>query len=312
LFERANIAGGMINITQDIRNGKKIKQIFQLHKPEIVFHLAAQPLVRYSYRDPVETYETNVMGTLHVLEGIRSIGTVRSAVMITTDKCYENKEWEWGYRENEPMGGEDPYSSSKGAAELLIASYRSSYFPTSKYQQHKTAIASVRAGNVIGGGDWAENRLIPDIIRAFQKGKQVHIRNPNSIRPWQHVLEPIYGYMTLAEKLIKDGKDYSQAWNFGPQEEDAKSVKWIVEKMTALWGYSENWVLDDGVHPNEANYLKLDCSKAHSRLSWWPKWDLEKSLQQVIEWHRAEQVTEDLQEKCLEQINEYMIYQGLE
>jgi len=306
LYEQANVARGMISLRQDIRNGKEIKEIFQQHKPEIVFHLAAQPLVRYSYREPVETYETNVMGTLHILEGIRSVDTVRAAVMVTTDKCYENKEWEWGYRENEPMGGHDPYSSSKGAAELLISSFRNSYYPTSQYNKHKTAIASVRAGNVIGGGDWAEDRLIPDIIRAFQEGERVEIRNPNAIRPWQHVLEPLSGYIQLAKLLVTNGSEYSEAWNFGPKDDDARPVQWIVEYLAEQWRNNASWAIDEGKHPHEANYLKLDCSKAYARLNWHPKWDLSRALLEVVRWHQEEDVEGKFEKICMTQIEEYM------
>ena len=307
LFEQANVSKGMISLRQDIRNGEAIKQLFQQHKPEIVFHLAAQPLVRLSYREPVETYETNVMGTLHVLEGIRSVDSVRSAVMITTDKCYQNKEWVWGYRETDTLGGHDPYSSSKGAAELLISSYRNSYFPQDKYSEHKTAIASARAGNVIGGGDWAEDRLIPDIIKAFKNNEKVIIRNPKSTRPWQHVLEPLSGYLKLAEQLEKNGDKYAQAWNFGPIEEDARSVQWIVEKLTKLWGDNADWINDESGHlPHEANYLKLDCSKAHMKLNWYPRWDLSQTLLKIVEWHQLECKKNKCRELCLTQINEYM------
>jgi len=307
LYEQANVAKGMISLRQDIRDGEAIKKLFQQHKPEIVFHLAAQPLVRYSYREPVETYETNVMGTLHILEGIRSIDSVRSAVMITTDKCYQNKEWVWGYRETDALGGHDPYSSSKGAAELLISSYRDSYFSQDKYSKHKTAIASVRAGNVIGGGDWADDRLIPDIIRAFENNEKVVIRNPKSTRPWQHVLEPLSGYLKLAEQLEKNGGKYAQAWNFGPIEEDARSVQWIVEKMTKLWGDNADWIDDESGHlPHEANYLKLDCSKAHMKLNWYPKWDLCQTLSKIVEWHKLDCSGNKCRDLCLEQINEYM------
>jgi CDP-glucose 4,6-dehydratase len=306
IYEQANVAEGMLSLREDIRNGEAIKQLFQRHKPEIVFHLAAQPLVRYSYHNPVETYQTNVMGTLHILEGIRSIDTVRSAVMITTDKCYQNKEWVWGYRETDSLGGHDPYSSSKGAAELLISSYRDSYFPMEEYEEHKTAIASVRAGNVIGGGDWAEDRLIPDIICAFQKGKQVEIRNPHSIRPWQHVLEPLSGYIQLAESLVCTGIENVGAWNFGPREEDERTVQWIVSKMAKYWGNEQSWVLDEVKHPFEANYLKLDCSKAHMKLGWYPKWNLSKALSNVVKWHQVENKNGDCKKICIEQIIEYM------
>ena len=307
LYEQANVAKGMISLRQDIRDGEAIKKLFQQHKPEIVFHLAAQPLVRYSYREPVETYETNVMGTLHILEGIRSIDSVRSAVMITTDKCYQNKEWVWGYRETDALGGHDPYSSSKGAAELLISSYRDSYFSQDKYSKHKTAIASVRAGNVIGGGDWADDRLIPDIIRAFENNEKVVIRNPKSTRPWQHVLEPLSGYLKLAEQLEENGGEYAQAWNFGPIEEDARSVQWIVEKMTKLWGDNADWIDDESGHlPHEANYLKLDCSKAHMKLNWYPRWNLSQALLSIVEWHKLKDTDDKYRELCLTQINEYM------
>ncbi len=307
LYEQAEVANGMISLREDIRNLDKMKSIFMEYQPEIVFHLAAQPLVRYSYREPVETYATNVMGTLHILEAMRTSGSVRAAVMITADKCYENREWEWGYRENEPMGGHDPYSSSKGCAELLIASYQNSYFPSQEYAQHQTAIASVRAGNVIGGGDWAEDRLIPDIIRAFEKGEAVQIRNPNAIRPWQHVLEPLAGYVELAERLFEEGTDWAQGWNFGPQEEDAKPVGWIVKEMTKQWGEDATWNIDKGDHPHEANYLKLDCSKAHNRLQWWPKWDLRTALKMIVEWHKVHIDGSNMKQICIQQITEYQV-----
>ncbi len=305
LYEQAQVADGMASLREDIRNLDKMKSIFTEHQPEIVFHLAAQPLVRYSYREPVETYATNVMGTLHILEAIRACKSVRAAVMITTDKCYNNREWEWGYRENEPMGGHDLYSSSKGCAELLIASYRDSYFPAREYSYHQTAIASVRAGNVIGGGDWAEDRLIPDIIRAFQNSETVQIRNPNAIRPWQHVLEPLAGYIELTESLFSDGEEWAEAWNFGPREEDAKPVKWIVEAMAKQWGEGATWNIDDSNHPHEATYLKLDCSKVHSRLGWWPRWGLEIALDKIVKWHKKDVAGEDMRQTCLTQIHEY-------
>lgn len=305
LYEQAEVANGMISLREDIRNLDKVKSIFLEHQPEIVFHLAAQPLVRYSYREPVETYETNVMGTLHILEAMRASGSVRAAVMITTDKCYENREWEWGYRENEPMGGHDPYSSSKGCAELLIASYRDSYFPAQEYNQHQIAIASVRAGNVIGGGDWAEDRLIPDMVRAFEKSETVRIRNPNAIRPWQHVLEPLSGYIDLAEKLYEEGTRWAEGWNFGPRVEDAKSVGWIVKEMAKQWGGDAAWDIDNGNHPHEANYLKLDCSKVHNRLQWWPKWDLRTALKMIVKWHKTQADESNMRKTCMQQISQY-------
>jgi CDP-glucose 4,6-dehydratase len=300
LYQQAEVAKDMNSLRQDIRNGEGLKQLFQKHQPEIVFHLAAQPLVRYSYKNPVETYETNVMGTLHILEAIRTIDSVQATVLITTDKCYQNREWYWGYREIDPMGGHDPYSSSKGAVELLIASYRDSFLPN---------IASVRAGNVIGGGDWAQDRLIPDIIRAFQNNETVKIRNPRAIRPWQHVLDPLAGYMQLAEKMTIKLKHYAQAWNFGPKDEDAKPVEWIVKQMAEQLNQENrqaNWKIDSSDHPHEANYLKLDCSKAHTELNWYPKWGLQTTIRKIIEWHISETEKKNLREVTISQIKEYM------
>ncbi|MGH1406889.1 MAG: CDP-glucose 4,6-dehydratase [Rhodomicrobiaceae bacterium] len=304
LYEQACVAKGMISLRADIRDLEPIKEIFSHYQPEILIHLAAQPLVRYSYREPVETYTTNVMGTLHVLESMRNINSIRSAVMITSDKCYNNQEWIWGYRENESMGGHDPYSSSKGAAELLISSYRNSYY-NKVDQSNFTAIATARAGNVIGGGDWAEDRLIPDIIRAFKKNELVKIRNPHSIRPWQHVLEPLEGYLELAKQLYKKGAPYAEPWNFGPLEKDAQPVQNIVKIMADLWGDGASWELDQKDHPHEANYLKLDCTKANSQLGWRPKWDLEFALTKIIDWHKAEQQKFDLHELSINQIEAY-------
>jgi len=299
LYGQANVAKGMISLRQDIRNGEAIKQLFQQYKPEIVLHLAAQPLVRYSYREPVETYETNVMGTLHILEGIRSIDSVRSAVMITTDKCYQNKEWVWGYRETDALGGHDPYSSSKGCAELVISAYRHSFL-----QEQGIGLASVRAGNVIGGGDWADDRLIPDILRSFEKNKPVVIRNPKATRPWQHVLEPLSGYLVLAQKLYNDQDQYAEGWNFGPNEQDVKSVDWILDKMISKWPNS-SWVLDSNHNPYEADFLKLDISKAKYKLGWKPTWELDHTLDKIVNWHRSWLNKEDMQTICLTEIEEY-------
>ena len=306
LFDQANVAENMLSLKADIRELDPLKKIFQDQKPEIVFHLAAQSLVRYSYLEPVETYQTNVIGSLNILEAIKYVNSVRSVVMVTTDKCYDNQEWVWGYRENEPMGGHDPYSSSKGCAELLIASFRDSFFPNHDFVKHKTGIASVRAGNVIGGGDWAEDRLIPDIFRAIKNRTTVRVRNPNAIRPWQHVLEPLSGYLMLAEKLYKNGDKYAEAWNFGPKEEDTKTVEWIINKISKQLGEETRWAYDDGDHPHEANYLKLDCSKAHNILLWKPKWSLDHALIKIIEWYRDELTGKNVKEKTLSQINEYM------
>lgn len=305
LFEVARVADGMTSIEGDIRDLTQLVAAMAEHQPEIVIHMAAQPLVRYSYRDPVETYSTNVMGTVNVLEAVRQAGSVRVVVNITSDKCYDNREWVWGYRENEPMGGYDPYSSSKGCAELVASAYRNSFFTPNEFDRHGVAMASVRAGNVIGGGDWAEDRLIPDIMRAITRGEPVHIRNPHAIRPWQHVLEPLAGYLLLAQKLWEEGVAYGEGWNFGPNSEDAKPVSWIVEKLTKTWGEGASWVLDGGDHPHEAHYLKLDCSKAKARLEWQPRWRLDYTLSAIVDWHQAHGTGKDMREVTLRQIATY-------
>ena len=305
LFEAAEVAKGMTSIIGDIRDLEHLRRVFAEHQPEIVIHMAAQPLVRYSYIEPVETYSTNVMGTVNLLEAVRSTKSVKAVVNVTTDKCYENREWAWGYRENEAMGGYDPYSSSKGCAELVTAAYRNSYFHPEKYKEHGVAIASGRAGNVIGGGDWADDRLIPDIMRAISAGKPVNIRNPHAIRPWQHVLEPLSGYLVLAQKLYEEGAAYAEGWNFGPNDEDAKPVQWIVEKLTQVWGEGANWVVDGGEHPHEAHYLKLDCSKAKSRLDWHPKWHLDEALEAIVEWQQAYLKSKSMHGFTLSQIQKY-------
>ncbi len=307
LFDVAKVGLGMTSIIGDIRDLEHLRAVFAEHQPEIVIHMAAQPLVRYSYIEPVETYSTNVMGTVNLLEAVRSTPSVKAVVNVTTDKCYENREWAWGYRENEPMGGYDPYSSSKGCAELVTAAYRNSYFhPSTFNNKHSTAIASARAGNVIGGGDWAEDRLIPDIMRAISEGRPVHIRNPHAIRPWQHVLEPLSGYLLLAQKLYEEGAAYAEGWNFGPNDEDAKPVQWIVERLTASWGEGANWVLDAGDHPHEAHYLKLDCSKAKGRLDWHPRWHLDGALKKIVDWQKCYQQGADMKTVTLEQIDSYL------
>lgn len=305
LFEIAEVGNGMTNIIGDIRDLEFMRGVFSEHSPEIVFHMAAQPLVRYSYVDPIETYSTNVMGTVNLLEVVRSTDSVKAVVNVTSDKCYENREWAWGYREDEAMGGYDPYSSSKGCAELIAAAYRSSYYHPEKYKEHGVALASVRAGNVIGGGDWANNRLIPDIMRAITQGKPVNIRNPHAIRPWQYVLEPLAGYLLLAQKLYEEGAPYGEGWNFGPNDEDVKPVQWIVERLTKSWGDGAGWLLDGCDHPHEAHYLKLDCSKAKARLDWHPRWHLEDALVAIIDWHRAYQDGKDMRELTLRQISSY-------
>ena len=301
----AEVGSGMTSIIGDIRDLDKLQAVFAKHQPEIVIHMAAQPLVRYSYQNPVETYSTNVMGTVNLLEAVRNTTGVKAVVNITTDKCYENREWAWGYRENEPMGGYDPYSNSKGCAELVSAAYRSSFFNADSYAQHGVALATVRAGNVIGGGDWAQDRLIPDILAAFEQGKLVDIRNPHAIRPWQHVMEPLRGYLTLAEHLYEQGSPFAKGWNFGPNDEDAKPVGWIVEQMAALWGNEAQWQIDTGEHPHEAHYLKLDISKARSRLDWHPALRLNDALKLIIDWSKQRQTGANLRQLTLAQINSY-------
>jgi len=305
LFEVAEVGQGMTSTIGDMRDLVKLQAVFDEHKPEVVIHMAAQPLVRYSYQNPVETYSTNVMGTVHVLEAVRNTPGVKAVVNITTDKCYENREWVWGYRENEPMGGYDPYSNSKGCAELVSSAYRSSFFNASSYAQHGVALATVRAGNVIGGGDWAQDRLIPDILGAFEKSNLVNIRNPHAIRPWQHVLEPLRGYLTLVERLYEQGSGYAEGWNFGPNEEDAKPVGWIVEQMAAMWGNGAQWKIDIGEHPHEANYLKLDISKARNRLDWHPVLRLNDALNLIVDWAKQRQAGADIRKLTLKQINSY-------
>ena len=248
------------------------------------------------------------MGTVQLLEVVRQTSSVRAVVNVTTDKCYENKEWVWGYRENEPMGGFDPYSSSKGCAELVTAAYRNSFFNTVRDSEHQVALASARAGNVIGGGDWADDRLIPDVLRAIETGESVKIRNPQATRPWQHVLEPLNGYLILAEKLYTKGQAFATAFNFGPAEEDAKPVQWVVEHLTQSWGKGARWHLDSGEHSHEAHYLKLDCSKARDMLGWQPQWNLTQALQAIIVWHKAhnsKQSSTEMRSLCLQQIKEY-------
>ncbi len=305
LFEVASVTEGMNSVIGDIRDGIVLMTAMQAAAPDIVIHMAAQPLVRYSYVDPVETYSTNVMGTVHLLEAVRQTKSVRAVVNVTSDKCYENKEWVWGYRENEPMGGFDPYSNSKGCAELVTSAYRNSFFDPAKYGEHGVAIASGRAGNVIGGGDWAEDRLIPDILSAISSGAPVLIRSPHSIRPWQHVLEPLSGYLQLAQMLYEDGVAYAEGWNFGPSDEDAKPVQWIVEQLTQKWGGGASWQLDKGDHPHEAHYLKLDCSKAKMKLDWQPRWHLGQTLEMIVAWQRAWIAKQDMRRFTLEQIEQY-------
>jgi CDP-glucose 4,6-dehydratase len=287
LFQDAKVGQGMHSVIGDIRNADLLKQTFAEHRPEIVFHLAAQPLVRASYDDPLGTYATNVMGTANVLDAARHTSTVRAIVVITTDKCYENHEWVWPYRESDRLGGYDPYSNSKACAELVVSSYRNSFFNPASYTRHGVALASVRAGNVIGGGDWAEDRLVPDIIRAFIQDRPVQIRNPHAVRPWQHVLEPLRGYLAVAESLCEKGTADGEPWNFGPEQTDAQPVEWIVNQMKQLWSGSAQWERNEAPQPHEASYLKLDWSKAAERLGWQPRLRLKQALALTVQWYRA-------------------------
>ncbi len=300
LFGVAHVAQGMVGTLGDIRDAAVVKRALAACRPEIVIHMAAQPLVRLSYAEPVATYATNVMGTVHLLEAVRTTPGVQAVVNVTTDKCYENREWVWGYREDEPMGGHDPYSNSKGCSELVTSAYRRSFFSAGG-----PALASARAGNVIGGGDWAADRLVPDILRAFERGEPVVIRNPSATRPWQHVLEPLSGYLVLAQQLVQSGQACAEAFNFGPRDEDARPVAWIVERLAERWGPTARWQVDGGSHPHEANYLKLDISKAHARLGWQPRWRLSQALDQIVAWHQAWLSHGDMRALCLQQIATY-------
>lgn len=305
LFKLARLEELICSHVADILNAEKLYTLMYEAQPDVVFHMAAQPLVRDSYRIPVETYSTNVMGTVHLLEAVRRCTSVRAVVNITTDKCYENREWYWGYRENDRLGGFDPYSNSKACSEMVTAAYRSSYFNPSEYSKHGVAVATARAGNVIGGGDWAVDRLVPDIIRAMLAREPVHVRNPYAIRPWQYVLDPLSGYLGLAQKLCESGPEYAEGWNFGPSDADAKTVEWIVQRMCQLWSKDAYYEIDIGDHPHEARYLKLDCSKSLSKLGWQPRWSLEKALDSIIEWTQNFNSGEDLQSMSMKQIDEY-------
>ncbi len=300
LFEVARVADGMVSVFDDIRNYDSLYLAMKNAQPDFVIHMAAQPLVRYSYENPVQTYSTNVMGTVHLLEAVRRVESVKSVVNVTTDKCYENKEWEWGYREVDRLGGYDCYSNSKACSELVTGAYRASFFGSSH-----VSIATARAGNVIGGGDWAQDRLIPDILNFFNSEKLLQIRNPRAIRPWQFVLEPLRGYLTLAENLYSaQGVDYAGAWNFGPLDADAQPVEWIVNELAKNWP-NARWEIDKASHPHEANYLKLDISKAYAKLGWAPKVRLNKAIDFIIEWSNAYDQGDDMRSFSLQQLSEY-------
>lgn len=307
LFESCRI-GSLTHksIEGDVRDGESLKKAMTEAAPDIVIHMAAQPLVRHAYKYPVETYSINVMGTVNVFEAVRGNASVKAVINVTSDKCYQNKEWVWGYREDEALGGYDPYSSSKACSELVTGAYRDSFFNPGDYDRHGVGVASARAGNVIGGGDWAEDRLIPDCMRALINNERIVIRNPAAIRPWQHVLEPVCGYLLLAQKLISEGRSYAQAWNFGPEDHDARSVEWIVNRICELWGAPPAYIVDDSLKPHEAGLLKLDCSKAKARLNWSPRWSLETAMNQIVNWVKAYQSGQNMLEVSLRQIDRYM------
>lgn len=313
LFEVARVGDLCEDVRGDIRDGAALDRAMGEFAPEVVFHMAAQPLVRLSYADPIGTFETNVIGTARVLDAVRRTESVRAVVSVTTDKCYENQEWVWGYRESDPLGGYDPYSSSKACAEIVSAAFRQSYFPVGELARHGVGVATARAGNVIGGGDWSTDRLVPDLIRGFLEGQPVKIRRPHSIRPWQHVLEPLDGYMRLAEALLApervDAGRFATAYNFGPADDDARTVGWIVERMTEFWGKGASWELDEDPGVHEAGYLKLDASRAKADLGWVPRMKLETALRWLVEWYRMAEESpagsKDMQAFTLKQIAEY-------
>ena len=288
------------SVIGDIRDAGLFMAAIKNAEPEIIIHMAAQPLVRESYIDPVGTYATNVMGTVNMLEAARKTPSVKVVLNITTDKCYENNEWVWGYRENESMGGYDPYSSSKGCAELVSSAYRKSFL-----QEKGIALATARAGNVIGGGDWASDRIVPDAMRAFMENKTLMVRNPLATRPWQHVLEPLSAYLLLCQKLFEQPIRFSEGWNFGPNDEDVQPVSNLADIMVKSWGGNVEWKVDDSNHPHEAQYLKLDCSKAKNLLKWKPIWCLERSLDETVQWYKAWHQDKNMGEFTMNQIKVY-------
>jgi CDP-glucose 4,6-dehydratase len=287
LFQAIDLATRVTDLCGDIRDYDRLLSVFTQYRPEIVFHLAAQPLVRLSYEAPRETFEANIMGTVNLLEAVRHTPNVQAVVIVTSDKCYENREWLWGYREDEPMGGHDPYSASKGCCELATAAYLRSFFSPARYGNgHNVALASARAGNVIGGGDWGLDRLVPDCVRALDAGQEIVLRNPKAIRPWQHVLEPVSGYLLLGAKLYEEGTPWSGAWNFGPWDQDLWTVEAVVQKVVNLWGQG-GYRVESAGHPHEAHWLKLDCSKARVRLGWQPRYNVTEALKLTVDWYRA-------------------------
>ncbi len=302
LFDVTRMEKGMLSIIGDVRDREYLRSCMADASPDVVIHMAAQPLVRYSYHHPVETYETNVMGTVNLLEAVRTVESVRAVLVITSDKCYENRERQEGYREEEAMGGFDPYSSSKGCAELVVSAYRQSFFDMGL----KVAIASARAGNVIGGGDWSEDRLIPDMVRSFSSGEAVKIRQPSAIRPWQHVFEALHGYLLLTERMWESPEAFSEAWNFGPNDDDTRDVAWIVERFASHWGEEAEWLVEGDIGDlHEAGTLRLDCSKARERLLWEPALSLSDALEWIVEWYRGYYGGEDARARSMMQIERF-------
>jgi CDP-glucose 4,6-dehydratase len=305
LFEQARIASTVRSSCADIRDFPRLKAALAECRPEVVIHMAAQSIVRRCYEDPIETYSSNVMGTVHLFEALRQLKQPCVVVNVTSDKCYENREFVWGYRENEPMGGHDPYSNSKGCAELVTSAYRDSFFPPDCFERHGIALGSARAGNAVGGGDWTNDQLIPDLMRAFLAGRSCLIRNPCAIRPWQFVLEPLRGYLMLAERLAQDASRFASGWNFGPANVDAKPVSWIADELVRSWGNQASWSQDEAEHPHEAHFLKLDASKANACLNWHPVLPLSEALPWIVEWYRGFQTGVDLRRLTRAQIERY-------
>ena len=305
LFELARISELIDHHIGDVRDLDSLEAAVREAQPEVVIHMAAQSLVLYSYENPVETFSTNVLGTVHILDAVRRVPSVRAVVVVTSDKCYFNEEWVWGYREDARLGGHDPYSGSKGAAELVVTAYQNSYFHPERHPE-LAAVGSARAGNVIGGGDWAVDRLVPDIMNSLLKGQPTLIRKPQATRPWQHVLEPLNGYLMLAERLFNDGHQFASGWNFGPSEENERTVGWIIERLYALWSADFEWEHDRNPAPPESGFLKLDASKAHAYLGWRPKLDLETTLEWIVNWYRRYEAGEDVRDECLAEIQRFM------
>ncbi|MHB8893780.1 MAG: CDP-glucose 4,6-dehydratase [Candidatus Geothermincolia bacterium] len=306
LFVSARVSESITSIQGDVRNLHTLCTSMSSASPEIVIHMAAQSLVRESYREPVLTYDTNVMGTVNLLEAVRRTAGVRAVINVTTDKCYENREWVWGYRENDRLGGHDPYSNSKACSELVTSAYRNAFFCPEKYGEHGVAVASARAGNVIGGGDWSGDRLLPDCVRAVLEGRRVVIRNPGAIRPWQYVLEPLLGYLTLARLLYEKGPQFGKGWNFGPEDQDAKSVEWIVRRFCELWGEGAECEFDSGTHPHETRSLRLDCSQARNELGWHALWNTEKAIEAIVAWMVAYREGRDMRQFSIGQIRTFL------